>query len=101
MRQSNLSQRINKPRIYDPEEAMHFVDPEAQHSYPDSNSKYTKNSDIGLSSFTTKSNSAVNREVSGQFDQFCFVLMAFGVVDLILAFFVLSCYTFTVQPAVP
>jgi len=88
MRQSNLSQRIKNPRNYDSEEVMPFVDPEAQNSYP--NSKTKKSSGSLSSFFTSKSTSTVNREVSGQFDQFCFVLMAFGVVDMVMAVFVLS-----------
>eukprot|EP01084_Bolivina_argentea_P307929 532311_1 len=94
--QSNLSRRINNPQIYKEDDAAErygitIIDPEAQTQYPDD--KYIKsvtNTVLASHSFITDSTRTLIKKTSHQFDQFAYTLIMFGLVDLFLAFCVLS-----------
>eukprot|EP00486_Rosalina_sp_Unknown_P004605 CAMPEP_0201574916 /NCGR_PEP_ID=MMETSP0190_2-20130828/19710_1 /ASSEMBLY_ACC=CAM_ASM_000263 /TAXON_ID=37353 /ORGANISM="Rosalina sp." /LENGTH=813 /DNA_ID=CAMNT_0048003823 /DNA_START=110 /DNA_END=2551 /DNA_ORIENTATION=+ len=67
------------------------MDPESQMKFPDE--KYVKEitgrTPASLSFFTKSTNTLI-REVSHEFDQFAYTLMAFGIIDLLVGFCVLS-----------
>eukprot|EP00484_Ammonia_sp_Unknown_P016842 CAMPEP_0197042272 /NCGR_PEP_ID=MMETSP1384-20130603/18662_1 /TAXON_ID=29189 /ORGANISM="Ammonia sp." /LENGTH=844 /DNA_ID=CAMNT_0042473347 /DNA_START=34 /DNA_END=2568 /DNA_ORIENTATION=- len=98
-RTSNLSRRINNPQIYSQDEQLehkygmniNVLDPESQAKYPDE--KYVKDltGRVPASlSFFAKSTTTLIREVSHEFDQFAYALIAFGIFDIFIAFFVMS-----------
>eukprot|EP00485_Elphidium_margaritaceum_P004239 CAMPEP_0202695698 /NCGR_PEP_ID=MMETSP1385-20130828/9237_1 /ASSEMBLY_ACC=CAM_ASM_000861 /TAXON_ID=933848 /ORGANISM="Elphidium margaritaceum" /LENGTH=845 /DNA_ID=CAMNT_0049351771 /DNA_START=43 /DNA_END=2580 /DNA_ORIENTATION=+ len=97
-RPQNLSRRINNPKIYSHDESkfsqninVNVQDPEAQSSHPDERYIKDMTGRVPASmSFMEKSSTTLIREVSHEFDQFAFTLIGFGVVDIIIGFFVMS-----------
>ena len=97
---SNLSQRIRNPQPPNGNEAKSESYANSTHNDPESqlpllsDDKYAKDltgrSPASLS-FLYKRTSTIVREVSHQFDQFIYVLVGFGAIDLFIGFCVLSC----------